>query len=52
MRFKSCGEKIIKYCRAETERIDEFEEEILWYGDENSKGELLSEHFYNNMRVF
>ena len=52
MRFKSCGEKIIKYCRAETERIDELEEEILWYGDENSKGELLSEHFYNNMRVF
>lgn len=52
MRFKSCGEKIIKYCRAETERIDELDEEILWYGDENSKGELLSEHFYNNMRVF
>ena len=52
MRFKSCGEKIIKYCRAETERIDELDDEILWYGDENSKGELLSEHFYNNMRVF
>ncbi len=52
MRFKSCSEKIKKYCRGETKKIDELEEDLLWYGGKNSKGELLFQHFYSDMRVF
>ena len=52
MRFRSAYKRIKEYCNDETERIDELEEDILWYGDKTSEGELLSTHFYNDMRVF
>ena len=52
LRFKTAGKKLSAFCSGDISRIEELDEELLWYGGDESCGELLSNHFMSEMRVY
>jgi hypothetical protein len=51
LRFSSVAQKLKDYSQGRIEIIEELEEDILWYGGENSRDKLVPNHFYSFGRI-
>lgn len=52
LRLKSTKRKLEAYADGRTDTIEELDENLLWYGGADTEGELLPQHFVNQMRIY
>lgn len=48
-RIKTARARILEWCRGETERLEELEEELLYYDSEKTKGKIPTIHAYHGI---
>ncbi len=51
LRLKTTERKLRAYIDGKSDKIEELEEKLLWYGGENSANKLLYTHLYGDMRI-
>ena len=51
LRFSSVAQRLKDYSQGRIEIIEELEEDVLWYGGENSRDKLVPNHFYSFGRI-
>jgi len=51
LRLRSAQRKIREYCSGEISEIGELEEELLWFGSDDTEGMLLETFFYDSMHI-
>ena len=51
LRFSSVAQRLKDYSQGRIAIIEELEEDVLWYGGENSRDKLVPNHFYSFGRI-